>query len=213
MRQKGIVVLPVIIIVLLIGVVGYFIYQNTQLRQNNSQNQLPQASILTTTPTESLMESSPTINPRANWKTYTNTKYGYTFKYPPEFTLDSYGQVSGEEGTIELTKANNNPQTSILVDASISETSKSLYLDYKSRADGNTATGQLIEGGSEVAVSMSEIQLANNIAYQGVLESNTDILINILIERNNLIYGLQFITEVKEDKALFDQILSTFKFL
>lgn len=35
MRQKGFILLPVIIIILIVGVLGYFIYQNTQLQKIN----------------------------------------------------------------------------------------------------------------------------------------------------------------------------------
>lgn len=33
--------------------------------------------------------TTPTIDPTANWKTYINTKHGYSIKYPLELTLDA----------------------------------------------------------------------------------------------------------------------------
>ena len=50
----------------------------------------------TPTPT-SLPTLSPTPHPTANWKTYTNTTYGYSVKYPPEIT---YGLLSN--GDVEF---------------------------------------------------------------------------------------------------------------
>ena len=41
MRQKGFVLLPVIVFVVLVGVLGYFIYQNAQLRNNNGNSASP----------------------------------------------------------------------------------------------------------------------------------------------------------------------------
>jgi len=45
-----------------------------------------------TTPT---LISTPTPDPTANWKTYTNTKYGYSIKYPPETRVEE-GPAGGE---------------------------------------------------------------------------------------------------------------------
>jgi len=39
--------------------------------------------------------STPTSDPTANWKTYTNTKYGYSIKYPPETRVEE-GPAGGE---------------------------------------------------------------------------------------------------------------------
>jgi hypothetical protein len=76
-RQKGFALLPVIIIIALIGIVGYLVYQNTQLK-NGSVNPSP---TITNTVTN-LPERSPSPEPTANWKTYTNNKYGYSIKVP-----------------------------------------------------------------------------------------------------------------------------------
>ena len=36
MKQKGFVLLPVIIIIVLVGIVGYFIFQNTRINKSNN---------------------------------------------------------------------------------------------------------------------------------------------------------------------------------
>jgi hypothetical protein len=84
-RQKGFGLLPVIIIIALIGVVGYLIYQNTQLR-NLGVNPSP---ALTNSATN-LPETSPTSDPTANWKTYTNDKLLVSLRYPTESGLQVF---------------------------------------------------------------------------------------------------------------------------
>lgn len=48
--------------------------------------------ILSTFKFTSSTVANPTSNSTSNWKTYTNTKYGYSFKYPSEFSLSNAGE-------------------------------------------------------------------------------------------------------------------------
>lgn len=65
---------PILIILVLIALVilGYFGYKNywpkTQVSPTSTASQTPNGDL-------------------ANWKTYTNTKHKYSFKYPPELTV------------------------------------------------------------------------------------------------------------------------------
>lgn len=65
--QKGFSeIILLLIITLLIGGVGFFIYQNRQPRQD-------------------ITETQSMTSQDAEWKTYVNTKYGYQFNFPPEY--------------------------------------------------------------------------------------------------------------------------------
>ena len=71
MRQKGFVLLQIVIVLLLLGVVGYFIYQNY----------LPTK--------DALKQLSPTSTTQAaSSKTYRNSKYSFEIKYPSNWILD-----------------------------------------------------------------------------------------------------------------------------
>lgn len=37
---------------------------------------------------------SPTINPTADWKTYTSSEFGFTFKYPNDWEVRDFGRVN-----------------------------------------------------------------------------------------------------------------------
>lgn len=63
---------------------------NAQITQ--LQNQVSSAATATTVPSSS---TSATADETANWKTYTNTKYGYSIKFPTDFSAQ-VGGISGE---------------------------------------------------------------------------------------------------------------------
>jgi len=96
MRQKGFVLLPIVIITILISALGYFIYHNIQLKKGNGNLISP-----TTVPTDNLPKLFLTPNPTANWETYS---FGnISFKYPDSF---KYNERLGIEGCFTLSPNN-----------------------------------------------------------------------------------------------------------
>lgn len=77
-------------VLLLTGIV-FGIYQY-------AQNQIPLEPAGEPTPT---LIATPTPDLTADWETYTNTKYGYSIKYPPELRIKEIGKV--DEKIIDLT--------------------------------------------------------------------------------------------------------------
>lgn len=76
-------VLLVLVIVVLIGVAGWFVYKN--------YHKTTAASVTTTiksTPVKPVTPTQP-VNPYAGWKTYCDSVYGYCFEYPPTWQLPS----------------------------------------------------------------------------------------------------------------------------
>jgi hypothetical protein len=67
-RQKGIVFLPILIIILLIGVVGYFGYQNLKLKKDQTTQPVS---------VEKRTELTNTNLNTQNWTTFTNSKLGF----------------------------------------------------------------------------------------------------------------------------------------
>lgn len=78
------IVLSAIILITISILVGIQIGKSqTKLVENQPSSQLNTKSYLpldTSSPT--LIPPTPTTDPTANWKTYSNTKYGFEFKYP-----------------------------------------------------------------------------------------------------------------------------------
>ncbi len=99
MNQKGFAnIILVIVIVVLVGAVGYFAF----VKKSEPTAQQP-----TPAPTQTNTAVSPTPTPKdetVGWKTYTNAQHGFEFKYPATFVLGQNPKINDwskpiEEGT------------------------------------------------------------------------------------------------------------------
>ena len=79
------ILLIIFIILLSLGTAGFFAYQYVQLKNQ----------VIQTKPTP-VTSPSPTPDPTANWKTYTNTA-GYSIKYPASFTTQLIAAGAGNK--------------------------------------------------------------------------------------------------------------------
>lgn len=91
-NQKGIAsIILILAIVALLGVAGYFAWQYYTITQSpadqpQSQTPPPQAeNSPIAQPTD--QTAGPALSGVEGWQTYTNTEYGFEFKYPTDFTL------------------------------------------------------------------------------------------------------------------------------
>ncbi|HSX19156.1 MAG TPA: hypothetical protein VLE91_03395 [Candidatus Saccharimonadales bacterium] len=131
----------------------------------------------------------------ANWKTYTNKKFNYTFKYPPTLTVSTgVESLPGNEnlrrleGTAVINLINDNK---ILFQISSLPEYKSLdqiKIDLNDKSGIKNITSTTL--GSTLAIKYTD----NSATY-------------ITLLKNNLRYDFY-----AGDKELLDQILSTFKF-
>lgn len=70
----------IVLVIVMIGLISYVLAAKTK----------PTSQSPTISP--SLTQPSPTIDPTANWETYVNPVYGYSVKYPPDWTNANYCQ-------------------------------------------------------------------------------------------------------------------------
>lgn len=94
MKQKGFThILLILVVAVGIGALGYFAYKNGQIKLVQQENSLL---------------PSPAKDLTKDWKIYTNNKYGFEFKYPPNNKLE----VREVEGTNkQYISVNNGPDT------------------------------------------------------------------------------------------------------
>lgn len=79
-NQKGFAnTILVVVIIILAGIGGYYFLKK------------PAKVVVSPTPTAT---PTVTVNPTANWKTYTNNQYGYEFKYPNNYSVSTTGSTN-----------------------------------------------------------------------------------------------------------------------
>jgi len=125
--EKKFPLVPVILSLLLVAtlIAGTFFF----LRAQSLQKQLTMTISPTPTPTTSA-ESLAKEDPTANWQTYNNTKYNYTFKHPFDFTIRPYAgtqESPNEAGSYKLDTSKG--ETYANIDYIDSDNKK--YPDYK----------------------------------------------------------------------------------
>lgn len=91
-HSHGLAALPlVIIVVIALGLGGYFAYRSTQPNYSYEPSASPPLAPVspTTPPPSPTPASSPVPDETANWKTYRNDEYGFEFRYPPNVKVGS----------------------------------------------------------------------------------------------------------------------------
>jgi hypothetical protein len=86
-KQKGFASLIIIIILTLVGVVGYLAYQNTQLRNVLPTPTQSPISVATNLPTQTIPTVKPTTDPTASWKEHTDGSTFLKVKYPSSWRV------------------------------------------------------------------------------------------------------------------------------
>ncbi len=173
----------------------FFIYQNWRLNQRLD-------ALIRSQPTPTLsptpqMNSDPALRDTANWKTYTNTKFGYSIKYPPTLTpLESTSDIYLHQATF------NGPEKSYLSGIIIEVrnlTNLEDEISYRTWRVVGHITDKL---DSEIPILVSST-LSKRLNYSyGQKQFGT-----IVIPYQKLVYSIE------AESNLLDQILSTFKFV
>jgi hypothetical protein len=189
-HQNNITVISMAIFVLMcLSIVGYLYYQNQQLKSMLAKYQ--------TQPTPSPTPAA-TEDPIANWKTYTNEKYGYEIKYPmgwveiasetdpSNFSLDPGGTTSNT-GSMHIDVGAKTSGITEPIENWIKKTNRKIDTSYNLTIGGEKVV-KTIEGGGVYYY----IFIHNKVIYQ-ISVSTTD-----------------FPSELSKT---IDQIVSTFKFL
>lgn len=187
-------VIPVLLVILLLllGSTAFLYYQNMQLKNMLANYQTP---VVSPTPT-------PTTDPTADWKTYTNEKFGFSFKYPQELnfitdTTDKFVEnginnsmilVQNYDGLKEPGNKPENLQLMILV----ANTKGEFNMENLSSPITSTINGiTLTKGTTTIKMQRVPVVIFNTSPHNVALALNTP---------------------DSTQKDLFDQILSTFKF-
>lgn len=212
MRQKGFVLLPVIIIIALLGVVGYLVYKNTQIQKISGNSTSP--SIV---PTANLPKPSPTPDLTTNWKNITNRTAGLSVQYPPTMTAkQSDNYISLDLQTIK-------PDTSGKGAGGSNLGYSPLYIQISRKPEwdsgdiGTIAKDELKQAG--VLFDITNIKILdgtiNNTPTKYFSLGCTGYCTDIFLKQNNQTVFIEILYGSKDElqiyESLANQILSTFK--
>lgn len=215
-KQKGSALIFLLVGVLVIAAIGgaYYLGRSTTSTPSPvSTSQIPQPTI----PSSSTDETT-------RWKTYTNNKYGYSFKYPTDWTLEE-NEMQGFQ-SIALTKTDNTQEQEqvLLPGDQNADVIYKIITRVETNPKGYTAKEYLLQNISPESLSdyeknLEEINLNGFPAIKRKEAcapcSGMEVIIT-LIHRDK-IYSLSYgamAHEETHDKFLntFNQILSTFRF-
>jgi hypothetical protein len=198
------------------------------------QGWIPKFPVATETPT-----STPTSGETANWKTYANNDYGFEFKYPQTFFLDSQfiDLGNGSYGLDDQTKQLNSDVSLSAVHLYVNFAKFSSLIDNKETCTddicsrkGPTEDQRIINQasvGDEIktkaglpgkVVSIGDVKGFRYLGYNPQAKAyNTGVVVfNSQVDRIELSMSIAAAdeTQAENDKLNkdFDQIISTFKF-
>jgi hypothetical protein len=211
MNQKGFIPLLVVFIsVLILGAVaGAYFYSITQTKKLSTQNlPTPKPTII-----DLYQESGPVASVFAisNWKTYINTKYNYSFKYPEELQLKSFPNTNPIEESSTIIVGTPSPPTLV-----VSYILKDSNEDLEQLVNRN-----LLKFGNPkmLVINKNKIDSHSSIYIEG------SVLVGAKPAKQYFVYiekDAHSALRVNSDsiypgendsvKSTFDQILSTFKF-
>lgn len=90
-QNNFLVILLSVLLLLSVSIAGFFAYQ--------TQTLVKELTLLKSSPTL-VSSAEPTLDPTADWKTYTNAKYGFSFKYPKDSIIKTDTILT--DGSIEF---------------------------------------------------------------------------------------------------------------
>lgn len=223
MKQKGFAKLIIVAIVILVGVVGYFALTEKKTEAPIDVVPTPQLTVATTSQQQATTIDEAVVDETTNWKTYRNEEYGFEVKYPEKLKLiKKENQIILNHfipyengGECDMIGGNETYKTLDDFNVSLELISQNITLKF---IDGKYKIGIL--DGSWV---YEGTEGCGNIAYYFSVGNNKTLVvkkaaiqalsgISTLWNREEIL-KVSSVISPEESKKIFNQILSTFKFI
>lgn len=196
-RGNILLVILAVVGVMAIAVGGYFWWTT----------QKPKTAV--STPDSKPKEASSSADETANWKTYENTKYKFGFEYPPDFAINQK-----LENSIEITAKDiesSFPPTIIVV----------VHQKTTQQSLANWVNNHAPSSNYETVASQQAMKVDGHDLVYLQLSQRGDFTAHEVFIENDLSTIIEIGTSIKPGvndlngrlKSVFDQILSTFKFI
>jgi hypothetical protein len=127
---------------ILLGIGTYILVaqsQKTPVTPSPQENTIPVTETVSNTPTPTSSPTSsitPTSSPTANWKSYSNAQYGYSIKYPPDWTARNLGSLEPKIPSYIVFNPTTASQSARFITISVSTRSYSEQLTLGSAGSG-----------------------------------------------------------------------------
>lgn len=206
-HQAGLAPIVIIILIAILSVGGYLLYS-----QQTRPTPPPQNPAVTPPAPQATPAPSPTPDETTNWKTYTSTKYNFSFKYP-ETWIDV---GSGGDPTLETSISNEgksaplagtNKHVFLMIQSNQGTKLAQCFATNLSKTDSKSTSDVIMSGYPAKKYSVDSSPPAGELAYATIYTTLYQ----------NRCYILEFLSLSKEARnsnmSTSDQILSTFKFL
>jgi hypothetical protein len=218
-RQKGFTPIIILLVVVLFGALGYLVYTKGYITQIVNKNVIQK----TITPTTYTLNVHPTgiPDPTANWKTYINTTYKYSLKYPLDWKVEGEG---GEDPTKTFAPSfsstcnfDSSDRCADLVISLQGGYKEGKNLEYYFNIGSHIGTQDIISKKETVVGGEKALEIEYRLSKVNIGHENEPEIEIHAIHNNNVLliqYGEQQKTSFSELKYvdIFNQILSTFKF-
>jgi hypothetical protein len=200
LKNKLLPVLLIILIIMILGIGGLFIYKKYFSKPivqsiGNSTNQ-----------------PVSTPDPTTDWQTYTNDKLGFSFKYPKELTnidnkLDIYTSGEGSIGILQIRNFEVKNESDInsadyFFGISVSKDNEMTLEQLTTNMGCKSITSITIDGSPAIKCFYE---------LENTSTQKTDELPTVMFKNNGSIYIVQLMTSNSNHPEWFDQILSTIK--
>jgi len=196
----------ILLVLFVIGYASYYFFLDSQLSNIFRSNPSPTPSITI----------SPSPDPTVNWKTYTNSTYNFSFKYPSQYTIDNTIIKSFDEYARFFEGRRH--KLAVLVQPNTNNLSLNEFIQTTNLIDSKIK--QPIHVGNQNGLLLVNEMLClqnGSTCPEGEVEFT---LTNVVFSKENFIVSIQTNSYLDEgdqapmkDKELLLQILSTFKFL
>lgn len=201
-NHKAVYSVLITVIVLLIGAVAYLAMGRKSEQPNNQQTNNTQTLSPTPNPTPNPTPTpipNPTsTNPTADWKTYSNTQYGFEFKYPS----NNETEITQDGGRIRI--QNYNPNTDAL------RLKQNEYYLYVNVVPSDASCLSEISN-SKVITSTSNYKVYTGTASEQGGDTGGTVYVLCAVKTGQYPYYSMSVTE-NSSGTIANNIFSTFKF-